>query len=189
VRIVDLDPAEGATVDACAALLVDGFAGDWPGAWPDLASGRAEVLECTADGLIARVARDDDGSIAGWIGGRPEYDGNVWELHPLVVRLDRRRAGIGRALVEDLERLAAARGGLTLRLGSDDVTEMTSLGGVDLYPDPLVRLAAIEDRRGHPFGFYRRCGFALIGVIPDANGPGKPDILLAKRIGAPWSGS
>ena len=182
MRIVDLDPGDAAVVEACAALLVEGFAADWPEAWPDLASARAEVLECTAAGLTARVARDDDGSVAGWIGGRPEYDGNVWELHPLVVRLDRRRAGVGRALVADLERLAAARGGLTLRLGSDDVTDMTSLGGVDLYPDPLTHLAAIEDRRGHPFGFYRRCGFALIGVIPDANGPGKPDILLAKRI-------
>ena len=26
-------------------------------------------------------------------------------------------------------------------------------------------------------------GYALVGVIPDANGLGKPDIMMAKRVG------
>ena len=181
MRFVDLDPTDAATVEACAALLVEGFQRDWPDAWPDLAAAREEVLECAVEGWLARVARDDDGRVLGWIGGRPDY-GLVWELHPLVVRADRRGEGIGRALVADLERLVAARGAVTLRLGSDDVTAMTSLGGVDLYPDPLAHLARIEDRRGHPFRFYQRCGFAVVGVMPDANGFGKPDIYLATRI-------
>jgi aminoglycoside 6'-N-acetyltransferase I len=29
---------------------------------------------------------------------------------------------------------------------------------------------------------YQKCGFLIVGVMPDANGPGKPDILMAKRI-------
>jgi aminoglycoside 6'-N-acetyltransferase I len=41
---------------------------------------------------------------------------------------------------------------------------------------------ALENRRGHPFTFYRKQGFVLVGVIPDANGFGKPDILMAKRV-------
>ena len=72
--------------------------------------------------------------------------------------------------MQDLEALAAARGGLTLFLGSDDEDNMTSLGGVDLYPDPLAHLARLHDRRGHPFGFYQRLGFVVVGVMPDANG-------------------
>ena len=28
-----------------------------------------------------------------------------------------------------------------------------------------------------------RVGFTVVGVMPDANGPGKPDIFLAKRVG------
>ncbi|MFN2459289.1 MAG: hypothetical protein ABR591_01150 [Candidatus Velthaea sp.] len=59
---------------------------------------------------------------------------------------------------------------------------MTSLGGVDLYPNVLEHLAALEDRKSHPFGFYRRLGYAVVGVVPDAEGFGKPDILMAKRV-------
>ena len=129
-----------------------------------------------------RVALDDEDRVLGWIAARPEYDGHVWEIHPVVVDQRVRGQGIGRALMQDIERRAAERGVDTLRLGSDDENEMTSLGGVDLYPDPLSHLQRLEDRKGHPFGFYLRCGFSVVGVIPDANGPGKPDILLATRV-------
>ena len=128
------------------------------------------------------MALDDTGSVLGWIGARPEYDGHVWEVHPLVVAEPARGRGIGRALLEDIERLAAGAGVDTLRVGSDDESELTSIGGVDLYPDPLSHLQRLEDRKGHPFAFYVRCGFSVIGVLPDANGPGKPDIFLAKRV-------
>jgi len=33
-----------------------------------------------------------------------------------------------------------------------------------------------------PFEFYQKCGFVIVGVVPDANGLGKPDILMAKRV-------
>ena len=169
--------------EAAAALLVEGFREHWPDAWPDMDSARKEVAEMLDDERLARAALAPDGTLLGWIGGIPEYDGLVWELHPLVVRTDMRRQGVGRALVTDLENLCAARGGLTLMLGTDDEDNMTTLGGANVYPDVLGTLAAIQDRKGHPFAFYRRCGFSLIGVIPDANGRGKPDILMGKRIG------
>ena len=53
---------------------------------------------------------------------------------------------------------------------------------MDVFPGVLARVAAAEDRAGHPFAFYQRVGFEVVGVIPDANGPGKPDILMAKRV-------
>jgi aminoglycoside 6'-N-acetyltransferase I len=74
------------------------------------------------------------------------------------------------------------QGGLTILLGSDDENDMTSLSGVDLYPDVYTHIQRIRNLRGHPFEFYQKCGFAIIGVVPDANGLGKPDILLAKRV-------
>jgi aminoglycoside 6'-N-acetyltransferase I len=182
VRVEPLDAGDDDAVEACAALLVDGFRQHWPQAWPTLDDARREMREALAGGRIALAARGGDGRVLGWIGAISTYDGNVWELHPMVVDGARRRRGIGRALVEALEAEVRARGGGTLYLGTDDEDEMTSVGGVDLYPDVLGRLREIRDVRGHPFGFYRRLGFEVVGILPDANGPGKPDIFMAKRI-------
>jgi aminoglycoside 6'-N-acetyltransferase I len=61
------------------------------------------------------------------------------------------------------------------------MTGMTSLSGVDLYANIPRHLAELYDLgRGHPFLFYRRLGFVVTGVMPDANGHGKPDIFLSK---------
>jgi aminoglycoside 6'-N-acetyltransferase I len=65
----------------------------------------------------------------------------VWELHSLVVRPDLQRRGIGRALVGDLEARVKERGALTLWLGTDDEANMTTLSGVDLYPNVLEHLS------------------------------------------------
>jgi aminoglycoside 6'-N-acetyltransferase I len=59
---------------------------------------------------------------------------------------------------------------------------MTTLANVDLYVDLPGQLARIRNLKGHPFEFYQRCGFVISGVVPDANGPGKPDILMAKQV-------
>ena len=103
-------------------------------------------------------------------------------LHPLVVDPARQGEGIGRALVADFEQRVRERGGLTITLGTDDEDGRTSLGGVDLFPDPLERLQSIRSLRRHPFEFYAKLGYAIIGVVPDANGLGKPDILMGKSV-------
>jgi aminoglycoside 6'-N-acetyltransferase I len=97
------------------------------------------------------------------------------------VRPDLQRRGIGRALVADLEARLRGRGALTLWLGTDDEDGMTTLSHVDLYPNVLEHLANIKNLRGHPYEFYGKVGFSIVGVMPDANGPGKPDIYMAKR--------
>jgi aminoglycoside 6'-N-acetyltransferase I len=56
------------------------------------------------------------------------------------------------------------------------------VGGVDLYPGVLQHISQISNLRDHPFEFYQKLGFEVVGIIPDANGPGKPDILMAKRV-------
>lgn len=182
MRIVDLCGSDAAVARRAAELLVSGFAEHWPEAWPDLDSAASTVDEAMTGDRIARVALGEDGDVLGWSAAEPLYHGNVWELTVLVVRPCMQRRGIGRALVEDMEERVRERGGLTIWLGSDDEDDMTSLAGVDLYPDPLEHLARIRDKKGHPFEFYLKVGFSIAGVLPDANGLGKPDIFLAKSV-------
>lgn len=182
MQIVDLQPDAAHLIEQVAAMLVAGFRAHWPEAWPDHAAARAEVHESFAAERISRVALDHAGVALGWIGGIQLYDGNVWELHPLVVRTDQQRRGIGRALVTDLEQQVRQRGGLVITLGTDDEANLTSLGGVDLFPNVLDHLARIRNLRDHPYEFYQKLGFVITGVVPDANGPGKPDILMAKPV-------
>ena len=177
MEIVDLADRRD-LIGQVAGMLFDGFRSRWPDAWPDLASSTCEVNESLGEDRISLVAVIEDQAV-GWIGAIPTY-GHAWELHPLVVTADRRGAGIGGALVEGLERRIAAAGGGTIYLGTDDQDGSTTLSGIDLYPDPVSHLSRLEG--DHPFQFYLKRGYALVGVIPDANGPGQPDILMARRI-------
>lgn len=183
--IVDLASLGAPGRQQAAEALVAAFKPDYPEAWPSLADGLAEVEEALDAERISRAAVGDGGTILGWIGGISSYRGHALELHPLAVSPEFQGRGIGTALVRDLEQQARARGVTTLHLGSDDVTNTTSLGGADLYPDVLGNLAALRNLRLHPFTFYQKLGFAVVGVIPDANGFGKPDIFMAKRLGPP----
>ena len=180
--IVNLLPHDETAIQQAAELLVLGFRENWPDSWTTLELALEEVRGLLKNDYICRIALDDDGSVIGWIGALPEYDGNVWELHPLVVHPHHQRQGIGRALVADLEVRVRERGGLTLHLGTDDVLGMTSLGYEDLYTDLWEKVRNIRNLKGHPYEFYQKLGYTIIGVMPDANGPGKPDILMSKRL-------
>lgn len=182
MKIIDLTPDRGDLIEQVARMLVEGFKEHWPEAWPDMESARSEVRQSFEEGRISRVAVDESGNAVGWIGGIPQYDGNVWELHPIVVSGDVRGKGIGRALVEDLEEQVRRRGGLTIWLGTDDEDDQTTLSGVDLYPNVWEHIAKIRNLRDHPFEFYQKLGYVIVGVMPDANGRGKPDIYMAKHI-------
>jgi aminoglycoside 6'-N-acetyltransferase I len=72
---------------------------------------------------------------------------------------------------------------LTLFLGSDDDYGGTTLFGRELWPDVAGHIAATETTaRGHALAFYRRHGYEITGLLPDVNGAGRPDIILAKRL-------
>jgi aminoglycoside 6'-N-acetyltransferase I len=201
MRITDLTPNDTDLINQIAAILVAAFADHWPDAWPTLESAIEEVHESFAEDRISRVALDDTNqsairnqgslqgpqsaipTVLGWIGGISDYDGLVWELHPLAVHPDHQREGIGRVLVADLEEQVRQRGGLTVTLGSDDTDNMTTLSNIDLYdPDPWTHIANIRNLKGHPYEFYQKLGYVITGVVPDANGPGKPDIIMSKSV-------
>ncbi len=179
MQIVDLEEQPAGILEQAAVMLVEEFTE--PRGWPTIEKAREEVTAVIRDGF-ARVAIEDD-LVLGWIGGLPEYHGRVWELHPLVVCSDRRRSGIGRALVAAFEHEAARRGALTATLGTDDDSGMTSLANVDLYGDVAQHMAGLRDLgRSHPFLFYRKLGYVVTGIMPDANGRGRPDIYMSKAL-------
>lgn len=179
MQIVDLEEQPAGILEQAARMLVDEFV--TPRGWPTIEQAREEVASVIHDGF-ARAAIEDD-LLLGWIGGLPEYHGRVWELHPLVVRSDRRRRGIGRALVAAFEREASRRGALTATLGTDDDSGMTSLANIDLYGDVPAHIAGLRDLgKSHPFLFYRGLGYVVSGLMPDANGRGKPDIYMSKPL-------
>src|SRR5688572_3056726 len=166
MKISDLTPDNAPAIEQVAELLVAGFGNSGSASWRNMVEAIKEVQRSFQAGRISRIAVDEQRGVVGWIGGIEEYDGNVWELHPLVVREDCRRQGVGRALVADLERQVAERGGHTIRLGTDDENGRTTLGGVDMYPNVLDKLRSIGNVRGHPFEFYLKVGYHIVGVIP-----------------------
>lgn len=151
--------------------------------WPAIEDARQEIKErlIPENTMLAALG---EGTVLGW-GGILEagYDGKVKELHPLAVDVPYQRQGIGRILVEALEEAAGKQGALTIFLGADDEKEPpeTSLANVDLYHDLPAALSSFE-AGSHQAGFYLKMGYSIIGVMPDANGFGKPDIFLGKSL-------
>lgn len=157
---------------------VEILAQTFPHAYKDCAVEAIE--ECLEEERIAIMAVEN-GHLVGFIGATPTYE-YAWELHPLFVRKDFRSQGIGTRLIQALEKECADRGVITLYLGADDEFEQTSLGNTDLYLDTYEKMKNIKNLKRHPFEFYQKLGYKIVGVIPDANGMGKPDIFMAKRL-------
>lgn len=179
MNIINMNELNEAQIAEAAQILTDSL----PIGWPSLKDALEEIGKLSEPGNIM-LAAVEDGIVLGW-GGilAPEYDGNVFELHPLAVHSDKRKQGVGRAVVTALENAARKQGGLTVYLGSDDEKEggETSFANADLY-DGLPEKIKNFVPGTHPSGFYLKLGYTIIGVIPDANGKGKPDIILGKRL-------
>ena len=182
MQIVTFDGKDEGLKHQMAQLLVDAFREHWDDAWETFEDGLKEIEEMCEAERIFLIAVDDAGKLLGLIGGIPQYDGNVWELHPLAVQPGLHGKGIGRALVLAFEEQVRQRGGLTITLGSDDQDNMTSLSNVDLYENLWDKVKNIQNIKRHPYEFYQKMGYVITGVVPDANGLGKPDIMMSKRV-------
>lgn len=177
VPFPDLNPTQLAEAARILRVAIHGSSYKAPG------EAEAEIASFLSDPERFALAAVEGETVLGWIGGVRGYS-HALELHPLAVDPTRHRQGIGTALVRALEAQAQAEGFLTVHLGTDDDFGGSSLFGAELFPDPLARLAEIEPRGdGHPFFFYRRLDYIPTGVLPDANGPGQPDIFMARRVG------
>lgn len=142
-----------------------------------------EIGNCLEEGRITVAAVDGD-QLLGFIGAIPQYGVTAWELHPLVVEQNHRFSGIGTQLCRELETRLREKGCLTIYLGSDDENGSTTLSDTDLFQNTFDKIQQIQNLKRHPYEFYQKIGYQIIGVIPDANGIGKPDIWLAKSLAA-----
>lgn len=177
--IVDLAALDATRVDQLA-LLTHTAAREHAPTWlPTVADAHETIAEARA--RFSRVMLGADGAPIGWVAAGHAW-GRIWDLHPLIVDVAHQRRGIGRTLVLEVEREATRAGALVLSLGTSDTTHATSVSDVDLYDDPLRHLAELSLRASHSVEFWQRIGFKLIGVIPDAEGPGQPSLQLAKRL-------
>ncbi|HOQ07905.1 MAG TPA: GNAT family N-acetyltransferase [Clostridiales bacterium] len=181
MEIINMEQLNSDQLVQAAQILTDSI----PEGWPTLRDALDEInrLLVPENTLLAAVENE---VVVGWGGILPEYGGKVFELHPLAVRSDRRGQGIGSAIVAALEDEARRRGGLTIRVGADDERDggETSLANADLYDDLPGKIRDFSPGT-HQSGFYMKLGYKIIGVMPDANGPGKPDIFLGKRLWQP----
>jgi len=129
--------------------------------WITLGYGEAEVeaiaRSSTADNLLVALAGD---RVVGFTLSTPgvllgEY------LRLLAVESDRRAAGIGRRLMEELERRAFAH-----------------------WPNVYL---CVSDFNTGARAFYRRMGYEEVGALRDLLMPGTAEILMRKTAGA-WRG-
>lgn len=179
MQIINMTQVNKAQLTQAAQILTDSI----PIGWPTLHDAMDEIKErlIPENTLLAAIEND---IVIGW-GGilAPMYNGNVFELHPLAVRSDKRNLGIGRTIVTALEDEARKQGGLTIHLGADDEggDGETSFVNVDLYDDLPGKIINFNSGT-HQSGFYLKLGYKIIGVMPDANGIGKPDIYFGKGL-------
>ncbi|MDR3085240.1 MAG: GNAT family N-acetyltransferase [Christensenellaceae bacterium] len=178
MQIIALSAQNKALVRQGAALLEEAFPQSYRG------EGMSEMQKLLSGEriLLAAVEGGESGELLGLIGAIPQYGVTGWELHPLAVREGLRGRGIGSALVKALEAECAKRGCLTIYLGTDDEEGKTSLSEGDLFENTFEKLQNIVNLRRHPFEFYQKQGYQIVGVIPDANGLRKPDLYMAKRL-------
>ena len=132
--ILDVTDSDVRAIEQIATLLLEGFSDAGVTPWRTMDAAINEVEESLQPGRISRMAISEKHDVLGWIAGIEQYDGNVWELHPLIVRQDCRGQGLGRRLAADFEQQVAGRGGHTVWLGTDDENCRTTVGGIDLYP-------------------------------------------------------
>ena len=162
-------------LEACAQILMKSFAH----AWNTKEEAEETLRETLESGILVAIRREK--KVAGFVGAHPEYPFG-WELHPLAVAPGMRGMGLGSLLAARIERETMRAGALVMYLGTDDEDGATSLSEGDLFENTLEKIREIKNYSGHPYEFYQKCGYQIVGVLPDVNGPGKPDIFMAKRL-------
>ncbi|EMB2852338.1 TPA: AAC(6')-Ia family aminoglycoside 6'-N-acetyltransferase [Pseudomonas aeruginosa] len=178
--ICDIAESNELILDA-ARMLKTTFLDIGNDSWPSIDSAIKEVEECIEDPNIC-LGICENSKLIGWIGLRPMYD-KTWELHPLVVCTEYQGKGIGKKLINECENRAKEKGIIGIALGTDDEYSKTSLSLTEINEKNIFdEIGNIRNINNHPYEFYKKCGYMIVGIIPNANGKRKPDIWMWKDI-------
>jgi aminoglycoside 6'-N-acetyltransferase I len=141
-----------------------------------------DVVEECIKGSNICIGIKLENKLIGWGGLRPMYE-KTWELHPIVIKKEFQGKKYGKLLISEIEKTAYKNGIIGIVAGSDDETNSTSLSKKEINGDNIFEeIKNIKNYKNHPYEFYKKCGYNIIGIIPNANGQNKPDIWLWKDI-------
>jgi len=152
--------------------------------WPDLDEETAieTVNESIADENIC-IGIKINNELIGWGCLCPDYWDKTWELHPFAISTKFQGKGYGQMLMGKIEKLAQEKGAIGIILGSGDEGKLTSLSEKEINEENIFEeIKNIKNNKNHPYEFYKKCGFIIIGIVPDAYGSGKTDIIMWKKI-------
>jgi len=151
--------------------------------WPDLDEEEAlEAVEESISDENISIGIKVNNQLIGWVGLMPMYE-KTWELHPMAIMPKYQGKGYGKILLNEMEKIAREKGVIGIFAGSDDEANKTSLSEKEITGKNIFEeIKNINNYKNHPYEFYMRCGYSIIGIIPNANGVNKPDILLWKDI-------
>jgi len=181
MRIVDLSTEDDCVVEQVATLLLEGVAVHSSNPWSDVTSALDEVGESFDANHISRVAFDDGDTMLGWTAGYSTYNGYIWQLYPLVLATHSFNLDIGHLLIQDFEEQVRTRGGLSILL-SIDVEPALIAPSILCENNLWQHMTALQRLDNHRIEFFRQLGFTIVGVIPNAHGQGKPDVLLERSV-------
>ncbi len=161
----------------CMKLLNETFEAHYP-----KSRAKEEIIRFLKDDNILYVAKEAE-EVIGFLGvSKARRYFSAYQIDLMIIKESRRFQGIGTALLDIVELRLKDKGILTLFLGSDDQGYKTSLTGKDLYKENIFELIKTIDSKTHPYKFYQKLGYSIVGVIPDVYGPGNPDVIMSKRL-------
>ncbi len=173
-----LSQEDAALLRGVADLLVVAFPAIYAG---DVTQALADVVQFAPEDC-SLIARDSAGAPIGWLRMERFKRQVSAEIKLVAVHPARRRQGVGRTLVMAAEERMRANGCMTMLATVGDTRGRTNLFGVNVIEDAPRLLAEFACHADHPAGFFLTIGYRLVGVLPDAYGPGKHDLTLARRI-------